>query len=311
MQHVDAFAIFAKVGELGSVSGAARSLGIPKASVSRTVSRLEASYGVLLFDRSDRRLRLTEVGRAFHQRCLRILDELFEAEAQIAAHRGLPAGTLRVGCSAAVARVLLGSVSEFLDLHPEIDLRLRVADRPLPAPHSLDVVIHAGWLSDSRLIVRKLSGLDMSLVASRQYVGRHGLPDELEDLETHRVLGNSHPDIVSVEPGLLPTRVPMLEISRGRQRFLVPTSKRFASNDHHALLSLVREGYAIAPVATMAIQSEPRSDDIVRVMPSWEVHDPPGIYALYTERGAMTPKLKVFLDFVTNLIRRQKTSTST
>lgn len=103
----------------------------------------------------------------------------------------------------------------------------------------------------------------------------------------------------------------MLEISRGRQRFLVPTSKRFASNDHHALLSLVREGYAIAPVATMAIQSEPRSDDIVRVMPSWEVHDPPGIYALYTERGAMTPKLKVFLDFVTNLIRRQKTSTST
>ncbi|MBB4617308.1 LysR substrate-binding domain-containing protein [Sphingomonas abaci] len=305
VDYGEVFAIFAKVGELESISGAARSLGIPKANVSRAVSRLEARYGVHLLDRTKRQFRLTEVGRTFHAHCVTILDELREAEARLAAHRGVPAGTLRVGCSAEVSQALLApSVAEFLDRYPDIDLRLQVGDRLVPQPDGLDVVIHAGWLADSRLIVRKLSTVSTILAASRAYVEAFGLPTEVGDLAAHRVMGNFYLDPAAIEPGRLPARVPIMELTQGRQRVVVPIWRRFTSNDPLTMLSLVRAGTVIAQIATGRILPELRSGEIVRVLPDWTIHDPVGLYALYGERAAMTPKLQVFVDFISEVIGR-------
>lgn len=307
MDHADVFAIFAKVGELESISGAARALGLPKANVSRAVSRLESNYGVQLLDRTKRRLRLTEVGHMLHRHCVRILDELHEADAEIAAHRGLPAGLLRVGCSADVARSLIGDgVPEFLERYPDIDLRLRIGDRLLPEPNSIDVVLHAGWLANSRLIVRKLADVPTVLVASRHYADRHGVPQDVDDLSNHRVLGNFYLDPVASDAGRLPARVPVLELVRRREKVTVPIWSRFASNNQSMMLSLVHAGIAIAPIAAGLIMAELRSGELIRVMPDWEIHDPPAIYALFTERSAIAPKLKVFLDFACRLIERAK-----
>jgi DNA-binding transcriptional LysR family regulator len=307
MQHVDSFAIFAKVGELGSISGAARALGMPKANVSRAVSRLEASYKVSLIDRTTRRVRLTEVGQAFHARCLRVLEEMDEAEAELAAHRGHPAGTLRIGCPGDVGRDLLGKyMPEFLERYPEIDLRVRVGERLLPEPNSLDVVLHAGWLSDSRLIVRKIAEIATFLVASRSYVAARGLPLTVEDLDGHAIIGNFYLDRAAAAPGRLPAHVPILEVERDGIRYSLPIWQRFASTDHSLMLELVRQGVAIAPVAGARIIDELRSGDLVRILPDFDLHNPPNLYALYTNRTAIAPKLKVFLDFVAELVLRQR-----
>lgn len=307
MDHVDAFAIFAKVGELESISGAARTLGLPKANVSRAVAKLEATYKVSLLDRANRRLRLTEVGRTLHGHCLRVLDEMAAAEAQIAAHKGLPAGTLRIGCSADIGRELLApAMAEFLDRYPDIDLRVRVGERLLPEPNSLDVVLHAGWLADSRLIVQKLADVRTLLVASRAYVERHGLPASVDDLANHAVLGNFYLDPAANEAGRLPAWVPALELVRGRDRHPVPIWRRFTATDHMMMLELVRQGVAIAPIAAVRIVTALQSGEMVRILPDYEIHDPAMLYALYTERLAVSPKLEAFLAFVNELIGRQR-----
>jgi DNA-binding transcriptional LysR family regulator len=307
MQHVDAFAIFAKVGDLGSISGAARALGMPKANVSRAVSRLEASYNVSLIDRSTRRVRLTEVGQTFHARCLRVLEEMDEAESELAAHRGHPAGLLRIGCPADVGRDLVGKfISEFLERYPDINLRIRVGERLLPEPNSFDVVLHAGWLSDSRLIVRKIAEIKTLLVASRAYVETRGMPMTIDDLVGHAVIGNFYHDKAALEVGKLPAHVPLLEVERGRERFPLPIWQRFASTDHLLMLELVRAGVAIAPIAITRIIDELRSGELVRVLPGYRLHNPPNLYALYTDRTAIAPKVRVFLDFVAELAERQR-----
>jgi len=307
MEHVDAYAIFAKVGELRSISGAARALGLPKANVSRAVSRLEAIYQVALVDRTGRRIALTEVGRSLHARSLRVLEEIEQAEAEIAAHRGQPSGTLRVGCPAHVARdVLADNLFEFLERYPDINLRLRVGERLMPEPGRLDIVLHAGWLSDSRLIERKISEIPTILVASQGYAKTHGLPTSVEDLSRHAIVGNFYLDRAATEASGLPAHVPLLELSRGRERYTVPIWQRFASTDQMLMLGIVRRSAAIAPIAASTIVEELRSGELIHVLPSYSISDPPALYALYTERAAIVPKLEVFIDFVLELVLRQR-----
>ena len=96
MRHLEEMAVFAKVGDVLSISGAARALGLPKSSVSRAVARLEASYEARLIERTTRSLRLTEIGAALHEHCRAMVAEAENAEAEIAAYQGHPSGRLRV-----------------------------------------------------------------------------------------------------------------------------------------------------------------------------------------------------------------------
>ncbi|WP_330211944.1 LysR substrate-binding domain-containing protein [Pseudomonas sp. Z18(2022)] len=307
MEKGDAFIIFAMVGELESVSGAARALGMPKATVSRAVSRLEELYHVKLIERSTRRSVLTEVGKILHLRCVRMREEMEDVDAEIAAHRGDPAGTLRIGCSSDIARSLLTPyLYEFLDMYPSIDVRIRVGERLLPEPNSLDVVIHSGWLSDSRLIARKIVEVRTILVASRAYVQIKGMPASPDDLSGHPIIGNFYLDSNVAEPGRLPAYVPKLELVRGEERYLLPTWRRFASTDHSQILELVRHGNVIAPIAAASAIHDLRSGELVHIFPEFEIYDPPTLYALYTDRVAMVPKLSAFLDFVDSIIQRQR-----
>jgi DNA-binding transcriptional LysR family regulator len=307
MQAHDVFAIFAKVGETGSISGAARALGLPKANVSRAVTRMESDYKVKLIDRTTQRLALTEAGRLLHTRCLRVISEMAEASAELAAQRGTPAGTLRIGCPPDVARGLLTPhLHEFLQRYPDIDLRVRVGERLLPEPHSLDVVVHSGWLSDSRLTVRRIAEVTTLLIASQAYVQQHGEPKTIESLSSHPVIGNFYLDSAAVEPGRLPAHVPPLELVREAERHPVHTWSRFASTDHSQLLELVKRGVAIAPLAAIRVVTELTSGELVWILPEYPIAAPPALYALYTERAAMVPKLRVFLDFITELVERQR-----
>lgn len=306
MEQTDVFLVFAKVGELGSLSAAARALGLPKVRVSRAVSGLEARYDVKLIERSTRRVVLTEAGRLLHARCLRMREEQEEARAELATYRGDPSGTLRIGCSGDVARSLITpNIHEFLDQYPEIDVRILVGERLIPEPNGLDVVLHAGWLSDSRLTMRKITEIMTLLVASKTYVELHGRPESPSDLAGHAIVGNFYLDPVVVEPGRLPAYVPPLEVVGDGKRHRLPIWKRFASTDRSQVQELVERGRAIAPISVVAGASGLLSGQLVHVMPRFEIYNQPTLYALYTERAAMVPKLKIFLDFVAELVRRR------
>jgi DNA-binding transcriptional LysR family regulator len=294
LRNLQEMAVFARVGQLGSISGAARALGMPKSSVSRAVSRLEQAYGARLIERTTRQVSLTEIGRALHAHCLRMVAEAEEADAEIAAYQGNPSGRLRVAMPTAVGYQMLGSaLPDFLARYPEVDLHLQLTDRRLnPVEDGFDVVVRVGRLEDSSAIARKIVDVNAVLVASRFYVERNGLPEAPEELERHAVIGFPFLDSAG------------LELVRGRERVQVPTWKRFACNDPLLNLELVKQGIAIAPGSRFVIGELLAAGELVRVLPGYELFDPPAVHALYASRTAVSPKVSVFLDFLTELAAR-------
>ena len=294
VRNLEEMAIFAKVGELGSISGAARALALPKSSVSRAVSRLEAAFAARLVERSTRRVSLTEIGRALHAHCQAMVAEAENAAAEVAAYQGHPSGLLRVAAPTTIGRNVLGPhLPHFLSQYPDVDLQLQLTDRQLdPAAEAFDVVIHTGWLVDSPLIARKITDIGAVLVASRAYVEAHGLPNTIEALAHHAVIGFP---ILGAPP---------LELVAGRERVAVATWPRFACNDPIINLDLVRRGVAIAPLSALFAGSGLAQGELVQVLPSYQLHDPPALYALYAGRTAISPKIAVFLDFLSDLAQR-------
>lgn len=293
-------AVFAKVGELGSISAAARALELPKSSVSRAVSRLETAFAARLVERTTRQVTLTEIGRALHARCLALVAEAQNAEAEIAAYQGHPSGVLRVASPSAVGRQIVGpALPEFLALYPEVNIELQLVDRPLhPVADGYDVVLRAGWLEDSDAVARKITDVGLILVASRAYVAERGLPRTLAELEAHPVIG-------------FPTaHAPALELARGKERSKIRIWERFACNDPLLNLEMVRRGLAIAPMSVYFAADELLSGGFVPVLPEYRLYNPPVLYALYAGRTALSPKIAVFLDFMTDLARTRRAELS-
>jgi DNA-binding transcriptional LysR family regulator len=293
-RHLQEMAIFATVGDLGSISGTARALGMPKSSVSRAVARLEDAFQARLVERTTRRVTLTEIGAALHAHCRNMVGEAENAEAEIAAYQGHPSGRLRVSAPYSIGHLILReNIPEFLDRYPDLDLQLLLTDRvanPLQDP--FDVVIRVGWLEDSSLIARKITDIDAVLVASREYAAAHGLPETAEELARHRIIG------------FPTTEARPLELIRGKERVPVPIWRRFACNDPLMNIEMVRRGHAIAPVAGFIAAELIRDRGFVQVLSGYRLHDPPAVYALYAGRIALSPKIAVFLEYLTELATR-------
>jgi DNA-binding transcriptional LysR family regulator len=194
---------------------------------------------------------------------------------------------LRIGCTSDIAKTLLTpNLNEFLDKYQEIDVRVRVGERLLPEPNILDVVLHCGWLSDSRLTARKIAEVKNILVASQEYIQANGMPTSPDDLENHAIIGNFYLDAAAIEPGPL------------------PTYRRFLSTDHSQILELVKNGRVIAPITGILALPGLLSGELVRILPDYEISESPQLYALYLDRLASIPKLKIFLYFIEQVVKR-------
>lgn len=187
MLKLDGIAAFVAVAQAGSISEAARRLGLSKSVVSDRLVELERSLGVRLMHRSTRRLSLTEDGITFRERASRIAHEVDEAMAEMAQRSGALAGPLRISAPVTFGRMHLGpAVYPFLAEHPGIELTLDLDDRRIDlSAEGYDAVVRHGPLLDSRLVAWRLAPSRRILVASPDYLARHGTPDAVGDLEGH------------------------------------------------------------------------------------------------------------------------------
>jgi DNA-binding transcriptional LysR family regulator len=174
----------------GSLTAAARALGITPAAASATLKRLEAQLGTRLFERSTRAMRLTPPGQILLEYAQRAFELLAEGESQLDAERGALVGTVRVSAPSDLARtVLMPMFDEFLHLHPGVKLALNVGDRVLDVLRDeVDLAIRYGELSDSRLVARRLSLEHPVVSASPDYLRRHGTPRTPTDLVDHNCI---------------------------------------------------------------------------------------------------------------------------
>ncbi len=188
MLKLESVQAFAAVAEARSITGAARRLSISKSVVSERLTELERNLGAKLVHRTTRMLLLTEDGNTFHARAKRILRDVDEAASELAERRGKLAGPLRISGPVSFGILHLGpALYGFLAKNPAIELTLDLDDRFVDiVSEGYDAVIRHGPVDDKRVIVKRLALSRRFLVASPDYLRRHGNPKSLEELEQHR-----------------------------------------------------------------------------------------------------------------------------
>ena len=174
----------------GTLTAAARALGITPAAASATLKRLEAQLGTRLFERSTRAMRLTSQGQILLDYARRAFELLDEAESQVDADRATLVGTVRVAAPSDLTRtLLLPMFDEFMDAHPGLQLQLSVGDRLLDVLRDeVDLAIRYGTLADSRLVARTLAVAQPICSASPDYLSRHPAPRTPQDLARHNCI---------------------------------------------------------------------------------------------------------------------------
>src|SRR5215510_13208883 len=190
MENLSDIAIFVRVVDVGSFTGAADAHGISQPVVSKSITRLEERLGARLLNRTTRRLSLTEAGSELYRRSLHALKQIEDAELEVARFQTEPRGTLRVNAPMSFSILHLGPVvQEFLARFPGVSLELELDDGFVDmVGGGYDVLLRIGQLGDSSLVARRLTPCRSVLCASPGYLQKHGEPQTLEDLHNHNCL---------------------------------------------------------------------------------------------------------------------------
>src|SRR5271170_1222066 len=186
----DAMEMFVRVIEKGSFSAVAKERGIGQPAVSKQIAALEDELGTKLIHRTSRSIALTEAGRDFYDSALRILDDFENATSRIGRGQTTPKGLIRVTVPPTFARLhMVSKLPAFFAAYPDIAIEIAESESPTTIiEDGFDLAIHSGELPDSMLVARKFAQTMIILVATPQYLTRHGAPESPEDLPRFRAV---------------------------------------------------------------------------------------------------------------------------
>jgi LysR family transcriptional regulator, transcriptional activator for dmlA len=278
---------FVAVAQAGTLSAAARDLELPTSTVSRSITRLEQSLGLLLVHRGPRGLSLTDAGKEYLLSCKRALRSLRDGGDLMEKHRGNPGGLIRVACPVTMARYLLAPVlHDFMNAYPNLRLEIEPYSSGWDQEprFDVDVFFKVRTPKDSSWRVRNYPGTRRAIFASQSYLARAGTPTEPAQLAAHRCIGSG-----------------IWKLSRGTKVAVPEISFQIVTADPAVHLELTSKGAGIAVLPLwMARRSEMRQV-LAPVLPTWQA-TPISLCALYTGSARFTPKVKVLLDFLDRYI---------
>lgn len=296
MDRLQAMQVFTRVVESNSFSRAADTLDMPRASVTTIIQNLEAFLGVRLLQRTTRRLNLTPDGAAYYERCVRILTDIEETEQSF--HEGArnPRGKLRVDMPGSIGRlIVLPQLCEFHTRYPDIELMVGLGDKPVDLiQEGVDAVIRVGTLQDSSLVARRVGVFQGVTCASPEYLERHGEPNTLEDLENHYAV-----NYFSSRTG----RIIDWDFLVDGKPVEVKMKGAVAVNDADAYLNCGLDGFGIIQPARLMALPYLRSGQLKEVLPQWKTQPMP-ISVVYPHNRHLSPKVRVFVDWVAELFER-------
>lgn len=284
----DALRLFLGVVDAGSLSAAAEVLGHTASGVSRGLSRLEEDLGVMLLNRTTRRMDLTEEGKHFLPKARQIVASLEEAEECMRKVHQRPAGRLRVDASVPVMlHCVVPHVGDFRREYPGISLELTSNDRIVDLmEHRTDVALRMGPLTDSSLHARTLRPSPRWVMASPDYVARRGAPERVEDLAGHEVLGFTRPESLNVWP---------LRHAGGNSFLAVPT---LATSSGETQRQLALRGVGIACLSDFVVRDDIKAGRLLRLMESEYSDYLQPMHAVYHRNTQLSRRIACFLDFI-------------
>jgi DNA-binding transcriptional LysR family regulator len=277
----------------GSLSAAARELGISTAAVSKRLSAIEARVGVPLVNRTTRRMSLTPEGEVLLEHARRILDDIEELGQLLAASKATPKGQLRVNATLGFGRLHVApAISRYVLRYPEVDVQLRLSvDPPALTEDQFDVCVRFGAPSDTRVIARRLAPNRRLLCASPLYLARHGTPSAPADLARH--------NCISIRQGDEAYGVWRLfsRDSNERHAEAVKVHGNLTTNDGEIAVNWALDGHGILMRAEWDIERYLESGRLVQVLPGYQTPDA-DIYAVYPQRHQLSARIRTFVDFL-------------
>lgn len=287
--------LFVQVAELGSLSKAAEKLGLSNAAASRYLSGLEERLGARLVERTTRRLWLTDAGRGYQQRCIGMLAEMAEAEAEVNTASTSPSGVLRITSSVSFAMIHLApALPEFRARYPKLALQITAANRyPGFIEAGIDVAIrtreHEG---DSGITVRRLAQMRQVLAASPAYLAAHARPNSPDDLRAHRMLVYN----LANDPYVL-------HLKRGQEACAVGIAPTLDANEGQVIRAAALAGLGILIQPQYIVHDDIVAGRLVPVLSDWEL---PAltINIAYQSRRHQPAKIKVFTEFLVERFKK-------
>lgn len=280
--------VFVQVVENGSFSRAAKQLAMANSAVSRVVKRLEEKLGVNLINRTTRQLRLTEEGSQYFRRVQKILQDMATAEAEMLAVHEVPQGVLRVDSAMPmVLHLLVPLAAKFNERYPHIQLSLASSEGYINLiDRKVDIALRAGELDDSGLRARHLFDSHFRIVASPEYLAKHGTPQSTEDLANHQCLGFT-------EPSSLNTWA--VSDAQGNPYKISP---HFTASSGEILRSLCLSGCGIACLSDFLVDNDIAEGKLIPLLVEQTSNKTLPFNAVYYSDKAVNLRLRVFLDFL-------------
>lgn len=288
MDKLAAMTVFAKVVALGGYAEAGRALGLSRSAVSKAVIELEGGLGVRLLDRTTRRVKPTEAGLVFYERCLEIIGRVEDTERDLAQLQSEPKGLLKInGPVSFGTRYLAPSLGRFMARYPDVTVELKLTDRFIdPIQEGVDVTIRIAVLADSTFVARRLASARRMLVASPAYLASHGHPHTPEDLIHHRCLNYSQ--LAAIQKWTL---------HRDGKPVDVRINSVLCADSGDALHAAALAGQGVALLPTFITGDDIRSGQLKPILPQY----PPvelGIHALLPHARYLNAKSRALIDFL-------------
>ncbi|WP_428827570.1 LysR family transcriptional regulator [Azonexus sp. IMCC34842] len=297
MNQIEAMQIYVRVAELASFTQAAQRLGLPKASISTAVQRLENLLGTRLLHRTTRRVQMTQDGLAFYERCTDLLADMEEVQGMFRANPAELAGRLRVDMPLIMARDLVTpQLPAFMAAHPQLAVELSSTDRLVdPVREAFDCVVRVGTVSDSSLIARGLGYYRMINCVSPAYVTRFGTPQSLDELTGHRLV-HYVPTLGTKSPGF-----EYLDANNGNQTRFLPMPGALTVNNSEAYQAACLAGLGLIQAPEVSLRPLIDAGRLVEVLPAYRAHPMP-VSLLYANRRHLPRRTRLFMAWLAELL---------
>jgi len=289
--HLDGLIAFVTVAQEKGFSAAAVKLGVSPSAVSQTIRVLEQRLGLVLFNRTTRSVSLTEIGERYLERIGPALDELAAASRDLGKEADHPAGQLRINVPRAGYLIVLQPVlRRFMDAYPDITLEVRIENLLVDiVAQGFDAGIRFGELVEKDMVaVRVGPPISAQIIASPDYLARHGTPAHPRDLLAHDCIGFRHVTTGQIE---------RWEFANGGEKFDLVVKGRLVLNDSEALVRAAMDGLGIAYMINGYIERFLEDGRLVRLLPQWSPAFP-ALHLYYPDRRRVPAKLRALIDFL-------------
>lgn len=292
-ERLKSMVVFAQVIEQGSLSGAAKHIGLSRAVISYHIKKLEKQLGIKLLNRSTRTLALTEAGSQYYQRCRIIAEQATAANLQIENLKNEPVGLLKITCPVNIGlQTIVPALNEFRNLYPKIELDVMLTDEVVNIiKEGIDLAIRGAQLSDSGLQASKLSTLSTCLCGSPQYFKKYGYPKKPADLTAHQWV------IYKLTSNIL-------DLTKGTRSFSIQVKGTISTNNAAARTAFVEGGHGLGRIPIYDALPKIKAGTLETILEDYHLSDI-DVYGVFPQGGAESKKLRLLIDYLKAYFKKQ------